>query len=195
MSLYVSLKFLSFCRSKFHCVGKFPHPTYSPKNFGKHIVKFWRNIQRRFENVAICFPQIFVLYPFKISLSGKVPTTHRIAIQQCFGETYSNVFKTSLYVSPKFLSFSHSKFPTFCLFFFFCLLSLQFFHSFFFLIIPSFYFLFSQENFPSLPPLSLHTQPPLATAATLAAASYRRPCHHPLPPPFFFPAFLVFKFL
>ena len=50
------------------------HPTYSPKNFGKHIATFWRNIQRHFENVAICFPQIFVLYPFKISLSGKIPT-------------------------------------------------------------------------------------------------------------------------
>ena len=157
----------------------------------KQIATFWINIQRRFKNVAICFPKIFVLFPFKISLSGKVPTTHRIAIQQCFGETYSNVFKTSLYVSPKFLSFSHSKFPTFCHFFFFCLLSLQFFHSFFFLIIPSFYFLFSQENFPSLPPF---------ITSHLATTSHcRHPCRRQLPPslppPFFFPSFLVFKFL
>ena len=164
------------------------HLASSPENFGETYSEVLKTS-------LYVSPKYLSFTHSKFHLSGKVPTTHRIAIQQCFGETYSNVFKTSLYVSPKFLSFSHSKFPTFCLFFFFCLLSLQFFHSFFFLIIPSFYFLFSQENFPSLPPLSLHTQPPLATAATLAAASYRRPCHHPLPPPFFFPSFLVFKFL
>ena len=117
-------------------------------------------------------------------------------IQQRFGETYSDVLKTLLYVPPKFLSFSHSKlqcvgkFPPLCpFFFFFGLLSLQVFHSFFFLIIPSFYFLFSQANFPSLPPLSLlHTQPPPATlAATTLATTH---CHHHS----FFPLFWCSSF-
>ena len=94
-------KFLSFSLSKFHWVGKFPPPSV-----------FGETYSDVFENIAICSPKIFVLYPLKISVSGKVPTIQRMVIQQRFGETYA-LFPLKISLSrkiPTVLSF----------FFYFC---------------------------------------------------------------------------
>ena len=122
------------------------------------------------QNVAICFPKIFVLFLLKISLSGKVPTV---------------------------LSFFFFFFPY------------TFFHSFFFLII-LFFFLSQTTSLPTFifspPPLySYHfftlspchyqpSPPPLPSLTHLSTSSFLS-SHHPLPPPYFFPFLLVFKFL
>ena len=155
-------KFLSFSLSKFHWVGKVPPPSV-----------FGETYSDVFENVAICSPKIFVLYLLKISVSGKVPTIQRMVIQQRFGETYA--------LFPLKISLSR-KIPTVLSFFFFFLVCFpyKFFHSFFFSFFFLFFFSLKQTSLPTSifslpPPLSLlHTQPPPATAITLATTH----CHH-----------------
>ena len=156
-------KFLSFSLSKFHWVGKFPPPSV-----------FGETYSDVFENVAICSPKIFVLYLLKISVSGKVPTIQRMVIQQRFGETYA-LFPLKISLSrkiPTVLSF-------FFFFFWFAFLTSSFI-PFSFLSFLFFFFSLKQTSLPTsifslLPPLSLlHTQPPPATAITLATTH----CHH-----------------
>ena len=62
---------------------------------------FWINIQRRFQNIAICFP-------FKISLSGKVPTVLSFFF-------FWSPFLTRFFSPFSFLSFfffSQTNFPS-----------------------------------------------------------------------------------